>query len=65
MKKEKGMTIGEFVRKATPIVAEKYGLRLDDAERLVRKTIRDEFENERRGQKEVESPVVGKERIIN
>jgi hypothetical protein len=62
---KKGMTIGEFVRKATPIVAEKYGLRLDNAEKLIRKMIQDEYANERRGQEEVESPVVGKERIVN
>ena len=41
--KPQGMTVGEFVRRATPLVAEKYGIRLDQAEELVRRTLQDDM----------------------
>ena len=44
----KQITIGEFVRRATPLVAEQYGIRLDEAETLVRKVIQDEREKEKK-----------------
>ena len=49
------MTVGEFVRRATPLVAKKYGLRLDDAEKLVRRELRDALEEEKRQKKLQES----------
>jgi hypothetical protein len=45
--KEKNMTVGEFVRRATPLVAKKYGLRLDDAEKLVRREFQEAFEEKK------------------
>ena len=37
------LTVGEFVKRATPLVAEKYGITLEQARELVVRCLKDEY----------------------